>query len=405
MGQGSVLRNATLADGRRVDLAIDGETIGVITESLPRDAATGSGVETIDLDGYVLLAAAVEPHAHLDKAFLADVVTNESGDLAGAIAAMEAARGHLDVGGTVERAERAARLMARNGFRAVRTHVDTTPGTGLDGIEALATVRRRLVDVIDIEIVALAAFPIAGDHAAAARELLHAAIGAGADLIGGCPHLEVGTTSRAATEVLLDIAGDHGVGVDLHTDETLDAAADGLAELAELVAGTGFEHPVTASHCVSLGIKPVDDQRRIAEAVAAAGISVVALPATNLFLQGRQHQQAMPRGVTAVRALRDAGVTVAAGADNLHDPFNPFGRACPFETAQLMVWTTHLLPSQAWECVTEASAAATGQGAAIIAAGQRADLLAVRARSLREAIAFGPADRVVWRAGQRQHDV
>ena len=45
----------------------------------------------------------------------------------------------------------------------------------------------------------------------------------------------------------------------------------------------------------------------------------------------------MPRGLTAVRALLDAGVVVAAGADNLQDPFNPLGRACPFETAALMV--------------------------------------------------------------------
>ena len=78
--------------------------------------------------------------------------------------------------------------------------------------------------------------------------------------------------------------------------------------------------------------------------MAAAGIAVVALPATNLYLQGREHQQAMPRGVTAVRALREAGVVVAAGADNLQDPFNPLGRACPFETAALMVLTAHLSP-------------------------------------------------------------
>ena len=154
----------------------------------------------------------------------------------------------------------------------------------------------------------------------------------GADLVGGCPHLEA-DGRRDAAEVLLDVAADHEVGVDLHTDETLDPTVDGLAELAELVVKTGFPFPVTASHCVSLGMQPLDRQREIAEAVAAAGIAVVALPATNLYLQGRDHQQAMPRGLTAVKALRAAGVVVAAGADNLQDPFNPMGRACPFETA------------------------------------------------------------------------
>ena len=403
MGSRSVLRSATLADGQRVDLLLDGGRIDVIADSLPSSGES----DEVDLDGYLLLSAAVEPHAHLDKAFLADVVTNDTGDLLGAINAMRASRDRITVAETVRRAERAARLMATNGYRAVRTHVDVTLDSALAGVEALEEVRRRLADVIDIEIVALADHPISGSDAAAsaARSLLIDALDAGADLVGGCPHLEPEHRSRAATETLLGLAADRGIGVDLHTDETLDPDADGLGELATLVTETGFEHAVTASHCASLSIRSEADQRRIAEAVAAAGISVVALPATNLYLQGRDHQQSMPRGVTAVRALLAAGVTVAAGADNLHDPFNPFGRACPFETAALMVWTTHLLPSQAWECVTDGAAAAAGFGAATIAAGQSADLLAVRAGSLREAIGFGPVDRIVWRAGQRQEHV
>jgi cytosine deaminase len=398
----SVLRGATLADGRRVDIAIDGGEIAVIADELPATDRSSDEGDDVDLDGYVLLTAAVEPHAHLDKAFLADVVANETGDLAGAITAMQAARGRLSIADTIERAERAARLMAGNGFRAVRTHADVTLDNGLASVEALVEVRRRLVDVIDIEIVALADHPIAGPEGDRARGLVRDALAAGVDIVGGCPHLEPSGDTLAATEALLEIAADRGVGVDLHTDETLDASVDGLAHLAQTVTRTGFEHPVTASHCVSLGSRSPADQRRIADAVAAAGICVIALPATNLYLQGRDRQEAMPRGITAVRALRDAGVTVAAGADNLHDPFNPFGRACPFETAALMVWTTHLLPSQAWACVTEHAATATGRQPSSISAGQPADLLAVRAGSLREALAFGPADRIVWRAGERQ---
>ncbi len=220
---------------------------------------------------------------------------------------------------------------------------------------------------------------------------------AGADLVGGCPHLDDAT--RAATETYLELAAEHGVGVDLHTDETLDADVDGLSDLAELVVATGFPHPVTASHCVSLGVKPADRQRAIAEAVAAAGIAVIALPATNLYLQGRDHQAAMPRGLTAVRALHAAGAVVAAGADNLQDPFNPLGRACPFETAALMVLVAHLQPEEAWASVTERAALATGRVAARIAAGEPADLIAVPAGSLREAIATGAPNRRVWRRG------
>jgi cytosine/creatinine deaminase len=390
-----LLRGATLTDGSGVDVRIrDGrvDAVGALRPA-PSDVV-------VELDGRLLLAAAAEPHAHLDKAFLADRLTNERGDLPGAIDTIVAARPSIDLADTVERAERAARLMAANGFGFVRTHVDTTLDNGLLSVEALAEVRRRVADQLDMEIVALSGWPVAGDAGAEQRSLLRDAIARGADLVGGCPHLENGAV-RAATETLLTIADETGVGVDLHTDETLDPSANGLAELADVVTSTGFARPVTASHCVSLGMQSVERQRELAEVVAAAGIAVVALPATNLYLQGRDHQQAMPRGLTAVRALRDAGVVVAAGGDNLQDPFNPLGRGCPFETAALMLLTAHLSPAESWAAVTDDARRAVHRPPLAVAPGAPADLLAVRAGSLRAAIATGPPERMVWHRGRR----
>ncbi len=381
---------------------------GVITaiESTGQLIPAGADEQVVDLDGYVLLPSAVEPHAHLDKAFLSERIENPTGDLMGAITAMQAHRHLLGVDETIERAERAARLMATNGYRAVRSHADTTTEHGLRSVEALAEVRRRVAGVIDVQIVALCGWPVMGPAGADQRALLHAALQAGADLVGGCPHLEShteqGGDTRGPTEFFLQVATDHGADVDLHTDETLDPAVRGLAELAELVSA-GFAHRVTASHCVSLSMQPDNDQRTTSEAVAAAGIGVVALPHTNLFLQGRGYSP-MPRGLTAVAALRSAGVAVAAGADNLQDPFNPMGRACPFETAGLMVMTSHHLPAEAWASVSSVAAEVTGFGVQTLAVGQRADLVAARAATLREAIAFGPSDRIVWRNGQRLGD-
>lgn len=395
----AVLCGATLLDGRVVDVTI---SAGVITSVEPAGHRAESAAAGVDLAGFVLSPAAVEPHAHLDKAFLADVVTNETGDLMGAIDAMRAARDRLNVEDTIERAERAARLMAANGFSVVRTHADTTLDQGLANVQALVALRDRVRDVIDVEIVALCGWPVVGSAGAAQRALLLDALAAGADLVGGCPHLEDDRATRAATETLLAIAAEHGVGVDLHTDETLDPDVLDLVHLADLVTATGFAPRVTASHCVSLAMQPEARQREVAEAVAAAGISVVALPVTNLYLQGRDHQQAMPRAVTAVRALRAAGVNVAAGADNLQDPFNPFGRGCPLETAALTTLTTHVSPIESWAMVTDAGRVALGQAPFGVQPGVPADLVAVRADSIRQAIAMaptGPDARRVWHRG------
>ena len=399
----TLLRQATIVHGAVTEssaaefqdvLIVD----GVIAEVAASIAAPDPDTTVVDLEGHVLSPAAVEPHAHLDKAFLAEAIANPTGDLMGAITAMQGNRDLLTVDSIIERAERAARLMASNGFRFVRTHADLTVEHGLRSVEALAEVKRRVADVIDVEIVALCGWPVVGQVGLPLRALLLEALAGGADLVGGCPHLEEHGDIAAATEFFLQTATDHGVGVDLHTDETLNPEVLGLADLAEMVIA-GFEHPVTASHCVSLGMLEEDAQRALAERVAEAGISVVALPHTNLFLQGRGRSP-MPRGLTAVAALRAAGVNVAAGADNLQDPFNPMGRACPFETAGLMVLTSHLLPLDAWATVTENAATATGAPPVAIAPGSSGDLVAVRATTVREAIAFGPNDRMVWRRGR-----
>ncbi len=394
----TLLRQATIVHSAVTEQPADVLIVdGVISQVAASIAAPDIDTDVVDLDGWVLSPAAVEPHAHLDKAFLAEAIANPTGDLMGAITAMRSSRHLLTVDSIVERAERAARLMASNGFRFVRTHADLTVEHGLRSIEALTEVKQRVADVIDVEIVALSGWPVVGRAGAAQRALLLEAMAAGADLVGGCPHLEGADDVAAATEYFLQVAADEGVGVDLHTDETLDPEILGLVDLAEMVLA-GFDHPVTASHCVSLGVQTADRQREIAEQVAEARISVVALPHTNLFLQGRGRAP-MPRGLTAVAALRAAGANVAAGADNLQDPFNPVGRACPFETAGLMIMTSHLLPHDAWSTVTTTAAIATGAPPGEIAPGSPADLVAVRAATVREAIAFGPNDRMVWRRG------
>jgi cytosine deaminase len=360
------------------------------TANVTTATALADTAAALEADGYLVLPAFAEPHAHLDKAFLAERIPNPTGDLMGAIAAMSAHRGSITVADTAVRAERAARLMAANGTTAIRTHADVTAENGLMSVEALVDVRERLRDLVDIQIVALTGYPSTGVTGDRVRGLLRDAIAAGIDVVGGCPHLE--TDAGQANDLFLTIAADAGLPVDLHTDETLNPDICALADLAERVIATGFALPVTASHCCSLGVQPEARQRHIAERVAIAGIHVVALPQTNLFLQGRQHHRSTPRGITAVRALMDAGVHVAAGADNLQDPFNPVGRGDALETASLMVTAAHLLPD-------EAMAAVSTEPRHVLGIPGVGDLVAVRAGSAREAIAFGPADRVVVRRG------
>ena len=395
-----VLRNARLADGRHVDVRIDTAAGTIAGVAAAGSTATDDAIDADDLGGWLLLPAMAEPHAHLDKALTADEVPNPEGDLRGAIDAwsLAADAGRFTHAYTVERATRALELLLVHGVTAVRTHVNVTGSIGAVNVAALREAAASLDGLIDVEIVALTGAPMVGPDSAENVRALHEAVEAGVDLVGGCPNHQ--TDPAAHISDVLALASSAGIDVDLHTDETLDPSVLTLRELARQVGSRGFDGSVTASHCVSLGIQPPEVQAAVAAEVAAAGIAVIALPQTNLFLQGRDDPVGTPRGLTAVNALLDAGALVAAGADNVQDPFNLVGRSDPLETAALMVMAGHRLPADAYEMVSNVARRVMGRAAVNFEPGDPADLVAIDAPSLRGAVADAPMSRRVYHRGR-----
>lgn len=390
-----LLTNCKLDGNPRLQsLRIVGELVSEIAPNLARVV----GEEVIDAGGLLLTSSLTEPHAHLDKAFLAERIDNPTGDLMGAINAMESSRDLITVADTVERAERAVRLMVSNGVTAIRTHADVTEWNNLDSVEALVEVRNRTKEIVNLQICALLGWPLSGDVGKSNRELGRRAIEMGADILGGCPHLDI--DPEGANIALIELAGELNCGLDLHTDEHTDANRISLEHLASRITASGFNRPVVASHCVSLGMQDESTQRRIAEKVATANMGVVALPHTNLFLQGREFATATPRGLTAVASLRRAGVKVAVGADNLQDPFNPIGRGDPLESAALAILTAHLLPHEAFDSVSKQARAVIGLASSGPKVGDVADLMLIPAGSIREAIANTPPRKLVFYKGR-----
>ena len=409
---GTRLSGARLIDGSVVDVDIRDGRVTSVTPSGPSSTSSayntadivsdggsdGPAGEVVDLGGYILLPAPAEPHAHLDKALTADVIANPAGDLMGAINVWRSNRPNLSVAEIAERAEVAARINLAHGITAIRTHIDVSDMVGTTSAEALLAVRERIGHLIDIQITGLVSTPSVGGEGRSNRRALIDTLELGIDVVGGCPHLE--NEPEPSIRAALEDAARFGRDVDLHMDETLDPAVLDLVDLARLVIDTGFEGRVTASHCVSLGMQPAQVQREVAELTAEAGVAVIALPQTNLFLQARGVTVAPARGLTPVDVLRSAGVVVAAGADNLQDPFNTMGRGDPLETAALMVMVAHMTPDDAYEAVSNTARRVMGLEPVGVRPGSPAEFLAVRAGSLREAIASAPPDRVVVHRGR-----
>ena len=389
-----VLSNARLDDGKTVNIEISGQRITKITNE---NQVIRKDSEVHDLQGWLVLPSMVEPHAHLDKALTAETVPNHTNDLTGAINAWITASeaGAFTYDDVFERASKAMELLLLSGVTTVRTHVNVSSGT--TNLLAVRDAASHLSDLIDVQIVALPSNPMTGAEGQINRSALDAAIEIGVDLLGGCPHLD--PDSAGLISHSLDVATAAGIGLDLHVDEMLDPSVLTLRNLARQVIDKSFEYPVTASHCVTLGMQDINVQESVAQEVAEAKISVITLPQTNLFLQGRQHPTATPRGLTPITVLRDAGVTVAAGADNVQDPFNLVGRSDPLETASLLVMAGHQTPTEAYQLVSENPRSVLGIHPSKIHTGSIADLVAIDTPSVRSAIADAPFSRRVYRHG------
>ena len=383
-----LLRSARLADGEVVDVRLHDDVVADIAAAGELEITDPAA--TIDLGGCLLLTAPAEPHAHLDKALSFDLIQPPLGDLGSARVAWMAYAATMTSESIVARARTQAFSMLANGITAIRTHVDVHPGFPTRSAEALVSLRAEFEGLIDLEIVALAStFASTAD--------IEAALDLGVEMVGGAPHLA--EDPYAEVERLVAIAAHRGLGLDLHTDENLDGPLT-LGHYAQLVRELPRDRQYSASHCVRLGTLQPDDLAEIVSEVVASDMGVISLPITNLYLQGWQHPVLTPRGLTALRALMSAGVRVGAGADNVQDPFNPIGRSCAFETASLLVSAGHLSLHEAWYLVSDGARAVMGLPAAGPRVGNRAELLAVRAQNLREAIAVATADRLVIHEGR-----
>ena len=137
-----LLQGATLRDGARRDVRVEGERIAEVADAgaLAAEAAD----EVLDLAGYVLLPAPAEPHAHLDKAYTAQRLGPAASDLMVAIERWHAYREGLSVEDVAARARAAALDALARGATAIRSHVDVGEGIGLRGAEALVAVRDEL---------------------------------------------------------------------------------------------------------------------------------------------------------------------------------------------------------------------------------------------------------------------
>ncbi|HCB3386847.1 TPA: cytosine deaminase, partial [Klebsiella pneumoniae] len=258
--------------------------------------------------------------------------------LLAAIHAMHEDRRHWTRADIQRRASAALARAAANGVTHLRSHVDWFTADAPDAWQEIA----RLDTVgITLERVALVPLPLFREPAQAEAIARTVANSGERCLLGGFIHSS--NWDAAAMENLLCSAARWDLDLDLHIDEELSEVSQGLTWLADHLSRHPFPGHICCSHGCALAAGSDEQAAPILRQLAAHGVTLIALPMTNLLLQdatfGRTPRQ---RGITLLHEAQAAGVATLLGCDNVQDAFCPAGSYDPLDTLACGLFSAQL---------------------------------------------------------------
>jgi len=242
---------------------------------------------------------------------------------------------------------------------------------------------------VTIEIVA---FPQSGIlRSPGTAALLDTAIAEGADLLGGLDPVGIDGDLDGHLDPLFAIATKRGVGIDIHLHDGGEGGLAQIAAIAERTRAAGLQGKVAVSHAFALGSVPTDMAARTADLLAETGVAIMS------------HG---PGGaaIPPLKLLREHGVRVFGGSDNIRDAWSPFGNGDMLDRAMMIGYRANFRHDEelalAFDMVTRTAADVLGIEGYGIAPGGPADFVVVEAGSLAEAVAARPRRKLVIKAGR-----
>jgi cytosine deaminase len=379
-----IFRNALLRSSPApVDIGVKGGRIAAIEPQLAGEAVG------VDLGGHLALPGFVDTHIHLDKACLLDRCGHEHASLGDAIRAVSAMKRDFTVEDVYARGAKVLERAIVHGTTRMRTHVEIDPRIGLRSFEAVKALKRDYAWAIDLS---LCVFPQEGlTNDPGAEDLLIQSLRDGGDVIGGCPYTD--TDPGAHLERIFDLAQEFDVDVDLHLDFDLDPSWWHLDEVCRQTERRNYHGRVAIGHATKLSALPPDRMKAATAQLARAGVAVTVLPATDLYLMGREATHNAPRGLTLAHKLAGDGVVCSVATNNVLNPFTPFGDASLLRMANFYANVAHAAVTDFDTCldlVTEQPARLMNLADYGIKVGNPADLIVLDTKDSRFAIAELP---------------
>lgn len=379
-----IIRNARLAD-RSLDTPLD---IGIENG---RIVAIGPGLaanaEVYDAKACLACPGLIETHIHLDKSRIIERCAPQDRRALSPVLGVAPLKKDMSVEDVRMRAARTLEACVLHGTTRMRTQVEVDPGIGMRGFEAVQSLVADYKWAIEIEI---CVFPQEGlTNYPGTDELLVEGLKRGASVIGGAPRYD--TDGARQIERIFELAREFDVDVDLHLDVGHTPEGMYVHLVRDLTEKYKRGGRVVVGHMAKLSLLPPGEVATLARRLADIGIAVTVLPATDLFLMGRDQDHSVRRGVADANLLIDNGVNCSLSSNNILNPATPYGDCSLIRIANLYANVVQLdRPAQLRECfnmLTERSARLLNLRDYGFAAGRPADVVILDAQSPEQAIA------------------
>lgn len=388
---GLLIRGARLRGrpGELLDLGVSDGRIAAIEPELG-----GAAEVELEAAGNLLTESFANPHLHLDKVFTLQMLDDAAmqdyhgesmGKAMTAIEQAAAVKQDYDRRWILPNVRRALEWALRYGNTHIRAFADVDNQSRLEGVAALIAAREEFAGRLELQVVAFPQDGVVREPGAA--ELVREAMQLGADLVGGIPWIEYSDAdAQRHIDQMLEIAVEFDAGVSMLVDDAGDPGLRTLEMLALKAIELGWEGRVLAHHARAMALYPKPYFQKLAALLKRAGMAVVTDPHT-----GPLHAR--------VRELRDEGLLVCLGQDDISDAYYPYGRNNMLEVAFLashLLWMTARPDMEVlFDMVTGDAARAMGFKDHALEVGNPANLVLLDQPDLVEALRFHAAPRAV----------
>jgi len=328
-----LITNARLIDSQAVtDIGVQYGRIAAVAPGLPVDAG-----EVVDAGGCLVSPGFIETHIHLDKSnIIGRCGCEPARNPHGAMERVSAVKHTFTVEDVNARARATLERAISHGTTTMRTHCEVDPKVGLRGFQGVKALVDAYAWAIDLEICVMPQEGMLDNPGTEA--LMLAALDQGATVIGAAPNYD--TDREGQIRRVFEIAVERDIDIDMHLDSGTDAYDMDVILVCELAEKYGWQGRVAIGHGTKLASATPARFAEVAARMASAGVALTVLPATDLFLMGRDQTENVRRGVVDGVALNRAGALANVSTNNVQNPFTPFGDAQLIRMANLMANVT-----------------------------------------------------------------